>query len=154
MISVYGSCKNKGRGTSLERVSKSLQEREATTLVTVHVNISNDIIIFGPRLWGQSLRSWKCTMCSTCHSSASASRRLSALSTSKRLTFKKICLIMSTPLLFLKKLSARLATSQSNSWKWSGRTIPTGKPPGNMRTISVSNIRSSFSPRSRDEILS
>ena len=28
---------------------------------------------------------------------------------------KKTCLIVSTPLLFLKKLSARLATSQSNS---------------------------------------
>ena len=53
--------------------------------------------------------------CFTCHSFATASRLLSALSTSNKLTSKKISLIMSTPLLFLKKLSARLATSQSNS---------------------------------------
>ena len=56
-----------------------------------------------------------CMMCFTCHSFESASRLLSAPSTSKRLISKKICLIMSTPLLFLKKLSARLAISQSNS---------------------------------------
>ena len=36
-------------------------------------------------------------------------------STSKRLTSKKTCLIMSIPLLFWKRLSTRLATSLSNS---------------------------------------
>ena len=95
-----------------------------------------------------------CTMCSTCHSSASASRLLSAPSTLKRLISKKICLIMSTPLLFLKRLNARLAISQSNFSKSSGHTIPTVKLPGNARTTSVLSTRRSSSPRSRDEILS
>ena len=56
-----------------------------------------------------------CTTCFTSLNSASASRTLTAPSTSKTLISKKTCLIMSTPLLFLKKLSARLTTSLSNS---------------------------------------
>ena len=76
-------------------------------------------------------------MCSMSLSSESASRLLTAPSTSKTLISKKTCLIMSTPWLFLKKLSARLATSQSNSSKSSGHTIPTVKLPGNARITSV-----------------
>ena len=95
-----------------------------------------------------------CTMCFMSLSSASVSRLLTAPSTLKRLISNKTYLIVSTPLLFLKKLSARLATSQSNSSKLSGHNIPTVKPPGNTRTTSVPNIQSFSSPRSRDEILS
>ena len=84
---------------------------------------------------------------------ASVSRLLTAPSTSKILISKKTCLIMSTPLLFLKKLSARLATSQSNSSKSSGHIIPTVKPPGNARITSVLCTRRFSSPKSRDEIL-
>ena len=94
-----------------------------------------------------------CMTCSKSLSSASASRLLTALSTSKTLISKKISLIVSTPLLFLKRLNARLAISQSNSSKSSGHTIPTVKPPESTRTTSVPNMRSFSSPRSRDEIL-
>ena len=59
-----------------------------------------------------------------------------------------------TPLLFSKRPNARLATSQSNFSKSSGHTIPTVKLPGNARITFVLNTRRSFSPRSRDEILS
>ena len=83
-----------------------------------------------------------CMTCSMSLSSASASRLLTAPSTSKTLISKKTCLIMSTQLPFLKKLSARLTTSQSNSSKSSGHTIPTAKPPGNARITSVLSAQS------------
>ena len=92
--------------------------------------------------------------CSIYLSSESASRLLTAPSTLRTLSSKKISLIVSTQLLFLKRLNARLATSQSNSSKLSGLTIPTVKLPGNARITSVLSTRSSFSPRSRDEIFS
>ena len=95
-----------------------------------------------------------CTTCSMSLSSASASRHLTAPSSSKTLSSKKISLIVSTPLLFLKRLNARLTTSQSNSSKSSGHTIPTVKPPGNARITSILSTRCSSSPRSRDKILS
>ena len=57
-------------------------------------------------------------------------------------------------LLFLKRLNAILATSQSNFSKSSGHTIPTVKLPGNARITSVLSTRRSFSPRSRDKIFS
>ena len=95
-----------------------------------------------------------CMTCSMSLSSASASRLLTAPSTSKTLSSKKISLIVSTQLLFLKSLNTRLATSQSNFSKSSGHTIPTVKLPGNARITSVLSTRRSFSPRSRDEILS
>ena len=92
--------------------------------------------------------------CSMSLSFESASRLLTAPSTSRTLSSKKISLIVSTQLLFLKRLNARLATSRSNFSKSSGHTIPTVKLPGNARITSVLSTRSSFSPRSRDEIFS
>ena len=92
--------------------------------------------------------------CSMSLSFESASRLLTAPSTLRTLSSKKISLIVSTQLLFLKRLNARLATSQSNFSKSSGHTIPTVKLPGNARITSVLSTRRSFSPRSRDEILS
>ena len=93
-------------------------------------------------------------MCSMSLSSESASRLLTAPSTSRTLSSKKISPIVSTQLLFLNRLNARLATSQSNFSKLSGHTIPTVKLPGNARITSVLSTRCSFSPRSWDEILS
>ena len=95
-----------------------------------------------------------CMTCSMSLNSKSASRLPTAPSTSGTLSSNKISLIMSTLLLFLKRLNARLATSQSNSSKSSGHTIPPVKLPGNARITSVLSTRRSFSPRSRDEILS
>ena len=82
------------------------------------------------------------------------SRLLTAPSTLRTLSSKKISLIVSTQLLFLKRLNARLTISQSNFSKSSGHTIPTVKLPGNARSTSILSTRRSFSPRSRDEILS
>ena len=93
-------------------------------------------------------------MCSMSLSFESASRLLTAPSTSRTLSSKKISLIVSTQLLFLKRLNARLAISQSNSSKSSGHTIPIVKPPGNARITSILSTRRFSSPRSRDEILS
>ena len=95
-----------------------------------------------------------CMTCSMSLSFGSASRLLTAPSTSRTLSSKKISLIVSTPLLFLKRPNARLATSQSNSSKSNGHTIPTVKLPGNTRITSVLSTRHFSSPRSRDEILS
>ena len=93
-------------------------------------------------------------MCSMSLNSESASRLLTTPSTSRTLSSKKISLIVSTQLLFLKRLNTRLATSRSNFSKSSGHTIPTVKLPGNARITFVLSTRRSFSPRSRDEILS
>ena len=92
--------------------------------------------------------------CSMSLSFESASTLLTAPSTSRTLSPKKISPIVSTQLLFLKRLNARLATSQSNFSKSSGHTILTVKLPGNARITSVLSTRRSFSPGSRDEILS